>query len=541
MKKILLLLLFSNVMLLAQKPIIIQSKLTAATVYINGAELTHDFEVNLPSGKSEIIVKNIANNINESTLRFQLPPNITILSSRFTKENLHENGTAENSVEIKKIKDSINIVTIELEKNKNYILVQQKTIAMLEANQNQAGANTNTIVTELVKLVDYYQTKRLELENNLYLAFKKEEMLNNKKNLLNAQLQNNASQDSKIAQGKLILLVNNESANLATFNVSYITPFATWKPNYDIKIDNIKEPLKLFYKANVSQQTGIDWKKIKLTLSSNTPNVKNEMPKLNSEHLQYDVVNVAATRFLPPANADMYASAPKEVVIKGYGVKRNKESTLDKYFAINDNDINISFDISIPYDVLSNGLDHLITMKELKIPATFKYLSIPRSKEEVILVAEVIDFGKYNLLNGQANLILENMFLGKIDLDLNQTDDTLELSFGSDKKLTVLKQKVSEKKAVKFMSSYKTEVFTYDLILRNNKKEPVVVTLKDQIPISDDKEIEVSLLESSGANPNTETGELAWEVNLSASESKKIRFSYSVKSLKDKTIQQIFD
>ena len=60
--------------------------------------------------------------------------------------------------------------------------------------------------------------------------------------------------------------------------------------------------------------------------------------------------------------------------------------------------------------------------------------------------------------------------------------------------------------------------------------------LKDQFPVSTNKEIEVEILETSGGSLNSENGVVSWKVDLAAGESKKLRISYSLKFPKDKII-----
>ena len=60
--------------------------------------------------------------------------------------------------------------------------------------------------------------------------------------------------------------------------------------------------------------------------------------------------------------------------------------------------------------------------------------------------------------------------------------------------------------------------------------------LKDQYPVSQNKEVEVELLESNDAAVNEETGVLTWKLKLAPGEVKKVRLSYSVKYPKDKTL-----
>ena len=63
--------------------------------------------------------------------------------------------------------------------------------------------------------------------------------------------------------------------------------------------------------------------------------------------------------------------------------------------------------------------------------------------------------------------------------------------------------------------------------------------LKDQYPLSTDKEITIELLDDGKAKVNTETGILTWDLKLQPNETKKIRISYKVRYPKDKTIDNL--
>jgi uncharacterized protein (TIGR02231 family) len=372
------------------------------------------------------------------------------------------------------------------------------------------------------------------------------------------------------------------------------------------------------YKAQVSQTTGIDWKKVKLTLSSGNPNQNNQAPLLSSWFLKYrqeyesndfnyyrgnvykykdgdknSVVNslqgtvaglelakkgsVGSTsniRIRGNSSLNAY-SEPLYIVdgapmssndalqipsstIKNTQVLKDAEATslygsrgnngvviittkqgMDDYTSINENQLNVSFDIDIPYDILSNGKPHSVALKEIKLPATYKYYAAPRVEKEAFLLAEIEDYSKYNLLPGEANIIFEGLYVGKTNINPNQTSDTLNLSMGRDKKISIKREKVVDKSGTKFLSSKKEQTFTYDITVRNNKKEAAIVLLKDQYPLSTDKDIEIELQESSGAKVNTETGILTWDVKLAPNETKKVRLSYKVKYPKDKIMDNL--
>ena len=196
----------------------------------------------------------------------------------------------------------------------------------------------------------------------------------------------------------------------------------------------------------------------------------------------------------------------------------------------------VSFDIDIPYDILSNGKIHSVALKEIKLPAAFNYYAAPKLDKEAFLMAEISDYSKYNLLPGEANIIFEGMYVGKTMINPNQTSETFNLSLGRDKKINIKREKVVDKSGTKFLSAYKEQTFTYDITLRNNKKEEVTLMLKDQFPLSSDKEITIELLDDGKATVNPESGIMTWDLKLASNETKKIRISYKVKYPKDQVI-----
>ena len=172
----------------------------------------------------------------------------------------------------------------------------------------------------------------------------------------------------------------------------------------------------------------------------------------------------------------------------------------------------------------------------MQLKATYKYYTAPRVDKDVYLVAAIEDYSKYNLLPGEANIVYEGLYVGKTYIDPNQTAETLNITMGNDKKVSVKREKVAEKSQTKFISTNKEQIFTYDIILRNNKKEPVTLVLKDQYPVSIEKSIEIELLESSHASVDELSHILTWELTLKPNETKTFRLSYKLKYPKDKTV-----
>ena len=535
MKRILLITLFCfSAITFAQKPIFTSAKIKSATIYSNSAELNHTASATIPSGTSEIVIKNVADYVNENTIQIGAPANVTVLSVQFTRNFISEYEIDESNPMIKKVRDSIVLIEKEMGKIANEKVSYSKTIDLLDKNQNVAGQNSGLNVTELIKLVDYYRAKRNELSNLVDVLIEKENKLKDKLSKLNSKLELNTQKQEKTSQGKLVLQVMTDVASSVNLDINYLTNNASWSPFYDLRADNINSPINLMYKAKVVQNTGIDWKKVKLTLSSGNPNQNNTAPILQAWFLRY---GYPRTYGYDNSNAKL-----NTVVVSGY-MKKDKaemdESSISNYTTINENQLNISFDIDIPYDILSNGKAHSVALKDLKLPATYKYYAVPKVEKEAFLLAEISEYSKFNLLPGEANIIFEGMYVGKTMINPNQTSDTLNLSMGRDKKIAIKREKIADKSGTKFLSGYKEQTFTYDITVKNNKKEAIEMLLKDQYPISTDKEITIELLDNGKAKVNTETGILTWDIKLGAGETKKFRISYKVKYPKDKFIDNL--
>jgi uncharacterized protein (TIGR02231 family) len=537
MKKIfLLLIVMVSASVFAQKPIFTTATVKGATVYSNSAELVQTTSVNLPKGTSEIVIKNVADYLNENTVQIGAPNSLTVLSVQFTQNYISEYEIDESNPAIKKVRDSITWTQKEIVKVQTDKISNVKTIELLDKNQQVSGTNSGLNVAELMKLVDYYNSKRTQLSNAITAFQEKESKLNEKLKKLNSKLEINTKNEEKASKGKLILQVMNESAGIVNLDINYLTSGATWKPFYDLRAESISTPINMMYKGQVTQNTGIDWKKVKLTLSSGNPNQNNTAPILQAWFLRFGY-NRGFVQY-DNSNAVM-----NKIQGKVSGVKVSKdelqESSISNHTSINENQLNVSFEIDIPYDILSNGKAHSVALKEIKLPATYRYYAAPRIEKEAFLLAEISDYSKFNLLPGEANIIFEGMYVGKTVINPNQTSDTLNLSMGRDKKISIKREKIADKSGTKFLSSYKEQTFTYDITIRNNKKESVELLLKDQYPISTDKEITVELLEKDRAKVNEETGILTWDLKLGANETKKIRISYKVRYPKDKVIDNL--
>lgn len=571
-----------------------KATLQTVTIYRSGAELIHQAKANLDKGNNELVIEGISSYVDINSIQVNCPATVTILGVEFSNNYLLSESV---SPELKRIRDSLEIVKSDIKKLDVQITTSNDLLNVLQSNKEIKGSQTGLSVAELIKLMDYYKLKSTELQNEISQLNGKKEKLVNTISRLNQQEAEERKQHT-VTGGRLVLQLYVALSGMQDFTISYITPNAYWTPYYDIKADNIQSPLKIIYKAKIVQTTGIDWKKVKLSLSTSTASQYGAAPILKSWFLSYInpvrkmEMNLSASNSIPSMQVYTQNVYDKEVSkdaykkIQGYNgqnqplyvvngnimeaadfrrldqqsiasteIIQNEQAVamygprgvngavmvtlkdgLEDYVSVSDNALEVNYDIDLPYDVPTNGKAQIATLKEATVPAFYKYYAVPKLDKDAYLLAEVSDWEKLNLLPGEANIIFEGTYVGKSFIDPASTSDTLNLTLGKDKRIIIKREKLMDFSSVKLLGTNKLQTITYELTVKNNKKDPVMLILKDQYPISTNKDIEVELLQSSEAVNNTDIGVLTWKLNLAPGESKKVRISYSAKYPKGKLI-----
>ena len=86
------------------------------------------------------------------------------------------------------------------------------------------------------------------------------------------------------------------------------------------------------------------------------------------------------------------------------------------------------------------------------------------------------------------------------------------------------------------MGANKRESHAWDISVRNTKAEAITITIEDQVPVSQNSQIEVSNIVADGASRNAVTGMLRWELKIQPNETRKVGLRYDVKYPKDRKL-----
>lgn len=187
------------------------------------------------------------------------------------------------------------------------------------------------------------------------------------------------------------------------------------------------------------------------------------------------------------------------------------------------------FEIKQPLTMSSDGKTTTTEIARYQLPATYQYLGIPRADKDAFLMADATQWQQYSLLEGEANVYFENSFVGKTILDPTVITDTLHFSLGRDNGIRIQRTKVSDRSTRRLLSTTQEQDLTWRITVKNSRKEAVSLTLRDQIPVSENSNITVTTEELSGGQLNKTTGIVEWQLQLQPNEQRELIVAYRVK------------
>jgi uncharacterized protein (TIGR02231 family) len=518
--------------LFAQNELRVPVNLKKVTVFQNRAQLSSELKTTVGQGITKVYLTNIAATIDPNSIQIAGKGDVIILGVKYQVNNL---GTTKNAP----MQDSLEAMTEKKQDQEVLLQVASHEETMMMANVKIKNNKDGIIPEDLKDMVEYFNQKLTEIGNRKLKIIRTMAKMNKQIEALTNEIQNNNAVSSTGVPEILVTISANTPAAML-LEVNYIANGAGWSPLYDIRANGTKNPISLAYKANVFQQTGLDWNNVLLTLSTANPSQNGVKPNLNPQMLSvYEPApikledsqrmrsvsgNVQIVEIEEKAN---FASSDKEVISASY------------YSQWENNTLNALLEIKTPYTISKSGNPEMIDVQNLTIPADFEFSSVPKYDTDAFLVAKIGNWAKYNLLNGTANVYFDGSFVGETMLQNYSTDDSLKISLGRDKKIIIKREEIAEFKAQKAVGSNIKQTQAFKITLRNTKNEANSINIEDQLPVSQDSRIEVETIELSGGNMDAATGKISWNLKLNPNETKELIVKYSVKYPKGKTVNNL--
>ncbi len=292
--------------------------------------------------------------------------------------------------------------------------------------------------------------------------------------------------------------------------------------------------------------TSIDWEDVKITLSTADPYQSASKPLLspwmlsqhnfamnNSNFQQGQGRLNSQVQVMDNSFNDNELAGDASIPLPsapGGGVVRFEQ--------IEVSELSNDFVIAEPYSIPADHKPYSIDIITHDLDATFKHYVVPKLDKDAFLLAQITGWEDLDLIDGPMNVYHGDSYIGEANLSTRTLRDTLDLSLGRDKNVIVTRVKQKELSKKQLFGSDRKVTLAYKINIKNNHNKPIDIEVQDQIPISNDKDITVTLTDKDNAEYTKPTGKLIWKFNnIPSGEKRVIDFSFTIKHPKSKPIQ----
>lgn len=517
----------------------VSSEIVDVTVFYQGAQVSRiTSELSLPKDQTVLVVKGLEQSLQENSLRVGVKGSARILNVVKSIDYLDQKSSSAKIEELN-VRQESNKDKIEDLRLKIKVYEQEKN--MLLANMKLGGANNGVSVAQIKEGAAYYRIRLTEIETTILETNRLIRQTEEENRKIQAQL-NELNYKKNIPTSRLEVTVEMDNPGNCGLLLDYIVPEAGWKPSYDIRIDEVGDPVKIIRKATLVQKTGEEWKNISLTFSTGNPMEQQRLPVLPPWYLSFIYPNQGAISIRGVAAPKASSMKQKQENVAYAALdEASVEDDYDLYSSIaatrssNNNSI-LEFNMPTKASISADGKEYAFSLGTEELKAAYHYQAVPKKDKAAYLVATMTDWEGYELVDGVANIYYERMFIGETFLSTTMTLDSMQLSMGKDKGIIIDRKTVKDFTKTRSIGSNIRKNFGYEIIVRNTKSTEVELIIEDQIPISSDSEITVDSEDLGGGELDKNSGKVTWRITLKPGETSRLPLKYSVRYPKGRTI-----
>ena len=305
MKQLSILLLVISTLILQAQEILekeIKTQIDEVTVFINGAQINRQKDIELNKGISLLKFEGLSPFIDDKSIQLKANGDLNVLSVSFQKNFLAQ---AKKSEQMESFEQKLKVLDDQIRLEKTYLEVLKEELDFLKENRDIGGKNTELMLSNLKATADYYAEKITSIKLKEIERNEKLEKLYKQRNDLQNQI-NTLSTLIDFPTGEIWVKVEAKTTHQAYFSLDYLVGNAGWFPSYDVRAKSIDQPLEVVYKANVHQDTKVDWTNVKMSFSSSNPKSGGTAPELLPYYLSYNSV--------PPVYNKKYNTVSGQVI-----------------------------------------------------------------------------------------------------------------------------------------------------------------------------------------------------------------------------------
>ncbi len=527
--------------------------ISAVTVFEKEAQITRTAQINLTAGEHTLIFDDMPTTLREKTLQVNGIGHAILNGVKYQKE--YQNvGKNEAFEALKKQKKEIqNSITLTEQKIKR---LQQEKVFVENIAQKTTSPSENNTQTELstekwLNMLQFYQQNLEKIDAQLWentqISEKQKETLEEVR--FATELNQTTNKNNKV-KWQVHVTVQMLSEGSLTLLLSYIVGDAGWIPMYDLRVDTQTKKMNITYNAFIKQYTGEDWENITLKLSTAKPSINGTQPELSpwrvsiyTPTLRSHETDVFAGAVNSPSMVQMHNMMPKR------SQKEEEREEADDFLSIEGEkgmEVNIAtVDTKTSSVFFEIGGLHTLKYKDDKNKVTifvgdfeahFRYSCVPKLSKYAYLKAKVVNNSEYPFLAGESNIFLDNNFVATAQIPTVAPSEDFWTYLGIDEGMKIEHKflKKYETKETGFFSKKTTSwLYEYVIKVKSFKKQVEELVIFDQIPITENSNIKITLLdppykEDTDKLKKDEWNFVEWFFNIKPNEEIIIPFKFSV-------------
>lgn len=500
----------------------IDAKIDRVTVYPDRALVRRAADQSIPAGEHALVFANLPASMDENSLQFNASAKegglqILHVSSEPEFQNASQSaGIANIATQIKELERQIVAMDDQIAIDNNQI----SFIKQYQSGHSAPVKDAPLLSSEaFVGLMSFTQDKLLGAMQTRRAHISEKDQLQARLELLRQrqeQAQGNANESRKV-------VVSVRLARPASIEslLSYVIDGAGWQPVYDARYDSGKGTLSLNYFGQVSQNTSEDWSGVNLTLSTARPVSGVLLPELEPWR-----VDVAA----PPRPMPMPRAAMRSKSMAAPIMEEAADAASYDVAQVQTQTTNTTFQVPGKQTIKAGGQEQRVPLATLAEPATLSYELVPAEAEAVFATLKLRNSQDFPLLAGTVNAFFDNEFIAAAAIKTIFPKEDLELAMGVDQAISVKRQPLQRfTESTGLTGTGTRHTYEYVTEIRNNRKQPVELVLRDRFPVSGDEKIDVRRLEPSGENIALQgDGRYKQTLTLQAGETRKVALKFSV-------------
>jgi len=281
-------------------------------------------------------------------------------------------------------------------------------------------------------------------------------------------------------EGVLTLDIKNSIIYRSEQNLTlkYLTPSAHWAPEYEVNLSTDGILVKRY--ASIAQTSGLSWSSAPLTLISGRPSGS----LAPSPFEDWILRTTSGYRMIACPSFDDDIAMSSKTTSQSYAESPQSSSYVGK--------ARYRFELETTSIIASDGNPTRVEIDEFPLEGDLRYFATPALNSEAYTTVRIADWSGHKLMDGKAQIIADNTYLGSFPLQLPVIGDTLVMSLGSNPHV-LCSRELSEEFSKSTFLSRKNITSTWILAVENTLSDSISVDLIDALPQSSTRDGDIDI------------------------------------------------